>query len=141
MGATLWRGRDLMVIGPSYDSACHAQGQLRLRRSNAAAISPDGGWRDGLAEACAVWLSWVPHTTRQVRVPCAIGGRWAVLAATGTPATARGCAVATNDGSSSWRCCDTGIRVGVFGSSTRTGDEDNAVILAAAVCFGEIAQD
>jgi hypothetical protein len=63
------------------------------------------------------------------------------LSATGTRATASSCAVATKDGSSSWRCCDTGIWVGVLGSSTRTGDEDNAVILAAAVCIDEIAQD
>lgn len=50
-------------------------------------------------------------------------------------------AVATNEGSSSWRCCDTGIWVGMFGSSTPTGDEDNVVILAAAVCIDELARD
>jgi hypothetical protein len=33
-----------------------------------------------------------------------------------------------------------GIWAGVFGSATRTGDEDNVVILAAAVCLDEMAQ-
>jgi hypothetical protein len=63
------------------------------------------------------------------------------LSATGTLATVGSCAVTTNDGSSSWRWCDTGIRAGVFGSATRTGDGDNVVIFAAAVCFDEMPQD
>src|SRR5438105_10034856 len=94
MGSTLWRGRDLMVIGPSYDSACHAQGQLPVETiQRCSDLSGWCRWPYGLASACAVSLAWVPHYPRQARVPCAIGGRRAVLSATGTPATASSCAI------------------------------------------------
>src|SRR5438105_13349845 len=108
------------------------RGNCPLRRSNAAAISPDGvagltGWRRPVRSRWRGYLT--TPGKREFLAPLEDGEQYCRR-----PALRRRpvrVLSATKDGSSSWRCCDTGIRVGVFGSSTRTGDEDNAVILAA----------